>query len=217
MSRVLIFLFITYLLAIYIPVEIFAVEYPIISLGFNGGGWGQSELAKGAFGRTFLRYSLEAYIPGFQIEVGFAGSFYSALNDSVIFDPEPIVEKRTLKTIIYDRYPAVSATFHLRPFGTSTIIYLCGGAQIHFLSSDRKTTDRYWADEAEKYQQTEIDQATLLEQTKFGYHCLGGLRFVRGGFGSANLEVRKLSLMFLPMIGKTKKRVNYGEQKAGII
>ncbi len=57
MSRVLIFLFITYLLAIYIPVEIFAVEYPIISLGFNG-GWGQSELAKGAFGRTFLRYSL---------------------------------------------------------------------------------------------------------------------------------------------------------------
>lgn len=193
MKRVLIFLFITSLLDISIPSKIFAVEYPIISIGING-GWGQSELTKGIFGRAFLRYSIEAYIPGFQIEVGYAGSFYSVLNDSAIVNPDPVVERRTIRTRIYDNYPAISGTFHLRPFGESILFYFGGGGQIHFLSSDRKTTDRYWDEEAEKYQETEIDKITLLDQIKFGYHFLGGLRLVLGGFGTADLEVRKTFL-----------------------
>lgn len=193
MKRASIFLFITSLLLISHPAKICAVEYPIISIGFNG-GWGQSELTKGAFGRAFLRYSLEAYIPGFHLEVGYAGSFFNVLDDSVIFNPDPIVDKRMIKTQIYDRYPAISGTFHLRPFGESTLIYFGGGAQLHFLSSDRKTTDRYWDEEAEKYQETEIDQVNLLDQLKFGYHLLGGLRFALGGFGTVDLEVRKTFL-----------------------
>lgn len=193
MKRILIFSFILSLLICPISSKIFAVEYPIISIGLNG-GWGQNKLANGAFGRAFLRYSLEAYIPGFHIEAGYAGSFYNALKDTVIFNPDPIVERRTIKTRIYDYYPAISGTFYLRPFGESTIIYFGGGAQMHFLSSDRKTTDRYWDDEAEKYQETEVAKVTLLDQTKFGYHLLGGLRFVLGGFGTVDLEVRKTFL-----------------------
>jgi hypothetical protein len=171
--------------------SLFAVEYPIISVGING-GWGQNELTKGTFGRIFLRYSLEAYIPGFQVEVGYAGSYYNVLSDSMTKNPEN--EERRIKTRIYNNYPALTGTFHLRPFGESTIIYFGGGAQIHFLSADRKTKDRYWDDEAEKYQEIEVAKATLLDQTKFGYHFLGGLRFVLGGFGTVDLEVRQTFL-----------------------
>ena len=193
MKRIVIFSFILSLFAFSMISQAFAVEYPIISIGLNG-GWGQNELANGAFGRAFLRYSLEAYIPGFHIEVGYAGSFYNALKDSVIFNPDPIVERRTIKTRISDYYPIISGTFHLRPFGESTIVYFGGGAQMHFLSSDRKTADRYWDDVAEKYQETEVAKVTLLNQTKFGYHLLGGFRFVLGGFGTLDLEVRKTFL-----------------------
>lgn len=193
MKRILFISFIISFLIISIPSVIFAIEYPIISLGING-GWGQNELTPGVFGRAFLRYSLEAYIPGFQIEAGFTTSFYNVLDDSVILNPDPVVEKRTIKTHIYDRYPAVSGTFHLQPFGESTIIYFGGGAQIHFLTSDQKTTDRYWDDEAKKYQESEMGKVTLLNQTKFGYHFLGGLRFVLGGFGTFDLEVRQTFL-----------------------
>lgn len=197
MKRVLIFSFILFFLVISMTSKTFAVEYPIISIGVSG-GWGQNELAKGAFGRAFLRYSLEAYIPGFQIEVGYSPSFYKVLSDSVIFKPDNIVEERTIKTRIYDNYPAISGTFHLRPFGESTIIYFGGGAQIHFLSSDRKTTDRYWDAEVDKYQEMEVAKVTLLNQTKFGYHFLGGLRFVLGGFGTLDLEVRQTFLEVSP-------------------
>lgn len=170
-----------------------AVDYPIISLGFNG-GWGQSELTKGAFGRVFLRYSLEAYIPGFQVEVGYAKGFYNILKEDVILNPDPIVTERKIKTKIFDNYPAIAGTFNLRPFGESTIIYFGGGAQIHFLASDKQTTDRYWDEIAEKYQKTELDKVSLLNQTKFGYHFLGGLSFILGGFGTIDLEVRQTFL-----------------------
>jgi len=170
-----------------------AVEYPIISVGING-GWGQNELTKGTFGRLFLRYSLEAYIPGFQIEVGYAGSYYNVLKDSTKMNPEPGTERRKIKTRIYNSYPALTGTFHLQPFGESTIIYFGGGAQLHLVSADRKTTDRYWDEEAEKYQETEVDKTTLLDQTKFGYHLLGGVRFTLGGFGTFDVEVRQTFL-----------------------
>jgi len=173
--------------------SLFAIDYPIISFGING-GWGQNELTKGTFGRLFLRYSLEAYLPGFQIEAGYAGSYYNVLRDSVIINPEPGTERRRIKTRIYNNYPALTGTFHLQPFGESTIIYFGGGAQIHLVSAEKKTTDRYWDEVAEKYQQQEIDKVTLLDQTKFGYHLLGGLRLALGGFGTLDLEVRQTFL-----------------------
>jgi hypothetical protein len=193
MKKRSIFLFIILVFLFSSLTTLLAVEYPIISLGLNG-GWGQSELTKGAFGRIFLRYSLEAYVPGFQVEASYARGFYNSLKDTVILNPDLIVDERTIETKIYDNYPAIAGTFHLRPFGESTIIYFGGGAQIHFLASDKKTTDRYWDEIAEKYQETELDKVSLLNQTKFGYHLLGGLSFTLGGFGAIDLEVRQTFL-----------------------
>jgi len=193
MRRVIIFSFLIAILLLSFVTELFAIEYPIISIGLNG-GWGLSELAKGAFGRVFLRYSLEAYLPGFQVEVGYAGSYYNNLKEIVIPNPDPIVDKRTIKTKIYDNYPTVGGTIHLRPFGESTIIYFGGGGQIHFLASDKKTIDRYWDEVAEQYQEIEEDKVNLLSQVKFGFHFLGGLRFALGKFGTVDLEVRQTFL-----------------------
>lgn len=193
MRRVIIISFLIAILLFSFSSTLFAVEYPIISIGFNG-GWGQNELAKGVFGRAFLRYSLEAYIPGFHVEVGYAGSYYNNLKEIVIPDPDTIVDERTIKTKIYDNYPTVSGTIHLRPFGESTIIYFGGGVQIHFLSSDKKSIDRYWDEVAKQYQETEEDKVNLLNQVKFGYHLIGGLRFALGKFGTVDLEVRQTFL-----------------------
>ena len=193
MKRIIIFMFLISIFLLSFTSTLFAVEYPIISIGLNG-GWGQNELAKGVFGRAFLRYSLEAYIPGFQIEIGYFGSYYNVLKDTSFSPSDPVVEKRTIKTQIYDNYPAISGTLHLRPFGESTIVYFGGGAQIHFLSSDKKTMDRYWDEVAEKYQETEEDKVNLLSQLKFGYHLIGGLRFALGEFGTVDLEVRQTFL-----------------------
>ena len=193
MRRIIIFMFLISILILSFTTTLFAVEYPIISIGFNG-GWGQNELAKGVFGRAFLRYSLEAYIPGFQIEVGYFGSYYNVLKDTSFSPSDPVVDKRTIKTRIYDNYPAISGTFHLRPFGESTIIYFGGGGQVHFISSDKRTIDRYWDEVAEKYQETEEDKVNLLNQVKVGYHLIGGLRFTLGKFGTVDLEVRQTFL-----------------------
>jgi len=194
MKRYLIFLLtILAVFSLFNGSALLAIDFPIISLGING-GWGQNELTKGAFGRAFFRYSLEAYIPGFQIEVGYAGGYYNALKDSVIMNPMPDTERRKIKTRIYNSYPALTGTFSMRPFGESAIIYFGGGVQLHLVSADRKTTDRYWDAEAEKYQEIEVEKATLLDQTKFGYHLLGGMRFALGGFGSFDVEVRQTFL-----------------------
>ncbi len=168
----------------------FAVEYPIIGVGIYG-GWAQNELTRGGSGKIFLRYSLEAFVPGFNVEVGYATSFYSSLADSVIFDPDPVVEKRTIKTRIADRYPMVAGVFHLRPFGENTVIFVGGGVQLHQLGCQRKTTDRYWDEMAQKYQELEVAERTLMDAMKFGYQLLAGFRFVLGGFGSLDLEMRK--------------------------
>lgn len=177
--------------------SLFAVDYPIIAIGFNG-GLGQNELAKGALGRAFLRYSLEAYLPGFQIDIGYAASFYAPLKDSVIVNPDPTTERRTIQDRIRDHFPAISGAFHFKPFGAMTTVYVGGGAQLHFLSANRKTTDRYWDAEAEKYQEMEIDKVSLLSQTKIGYHLLGGLRFSVGNFGTLDVEARQTFLTVAP-------------------
>ena len=170
-----------------------AIDYPVISIGVNA-GVGQNELARGALGRAFLRYSLEAYIPGFQVEVGYAASFYNPMKDSVILNPDPATERRTIQDRIRDNFPTITGSFNLKPFGEMTTVYFGGGAQIHFLSANRKTIDRYWDEEAEKYQETEIDKVSLLNQSKIGYHLLGGLRFALGNFGTLDVEVRQTFL-----------------------
>lgn len=172
---------------------LFAVEYPIISIGFNG-GLGQNELAKGVLGRAFFRYSFEAYVPGFQVDIGYGASFYNALKDSTILNPDPATDQRTIQDRIRDSFPAITGAFHFKPFGAMTTVYFGGGAQIHFLKASRKTTDRYWDEQAEKYQETEIANFVLLEQTKIGYHALGGLRFAMGAFGTFDFEIRQTFL-----------------------
>ncbi len=171
----------------------FAVEYPIIGVGVYG-GWAQNELIQGGSGKIFLRYSLEAYVPGFNVELSYATSFYTPLSDSVIFHPDPVVEKRTIHTRIFDRYPAVAGMVQLRPFGKSSVLFLGGGAQLHWLRSNRKTTDRYWDEVAQKYQQLDVAERSLMNTMKFGYHVLAGARFELGGFGSLDFEVRKTFL-----------------------
>lgn len=193
MRRFLVFFIIIVVMILLNFSTVFAVKYPVLSLGVNG-GYGQNELTKGIMGRAFLRYSLEAYIPGFQIEIGYTGGYYNVLADSLIMNPDPVTERRKIQTRIYNSSPALTGTLHLKPLGESAILYFGAGAQIHFISAERKTTDRYWDNMAEKYQETEIDVATLLNQTKLGYHFLGGIRFALGEFGTVDFEVRQAFL-----------------------
>ncbi len=171
--------------------KLYAVEYPIISIGLNG-GYGQSDLANGGFGRAFFRYSLEAYVPGFQIDIGYGAGFYQALDDTVILNPDP--ESLTIKTGVGNHYPMITTAFHFRPFGGGTTLYFGGGAQFHFLSVSQKTTERYWDPVAEKYQERDLDELSVLDKTAFGYHFLGGVRFELGKIGSLDLEVRQMML-----------------------
>lgn len=171
----------------------FTIEYPIIGVGIYG-GWAQNELTCGGSGKIFLRYSLEAYVPGFNVEVGYVASFYSPLTDSVIFNPDPVVEKRTINTRVADRNPMLAGVFQLRPLGENTMIVFGAGVQLHQLSCQRKTTDRYWDEIAQKYQDLEVAERTLMDALKFGYQLLAGFRFGLGGFGSLDLEMRKTFL-----------------------
>lgn len=173
--------------------KLFAVDYPIISIGLNG-GYGQSDLANGGFGRAFFRYSLEAYVPGFQIDIGYGAGFYQALDDTVILNPDPETESLTIKTGVGNHYPMITGTFHFQLFGGGTTLYFGGGAQFHFLSVSQKSTERYWDPVAEKYQERDLDEISVLEKTAFGYHFLGGLRFALGKFGSLDLEVRQVMM-----------------------
>lgn len=194
MKRLSIIIFIVaFSTILYFNKSSFAVDYPVISIGVNG-GYGQSELTKGFVARAFLRYSLEAYVPGLHIDASFAPSFYDVLDKTEILNPDPQSERRIIETCTRDFYPAVTGAFHLHPFGEMTTFYFGGGAQLHFLSVYRKTTDRYWDPVAEKYQETEMKRITILDQIKPGYHLIGGLRFALGKFGTFDFEVRQTFL-----------------------
>lgn len=165
-----------------------AVDYPVYSLGING-GYINSGIADGIEARLFFRYSLEAYIPGFQIDVGYGHGFFQALEDSEIVHTTK--DDTTFKTTVSNAYPAISGAFHLRPFGEKFIVYFGGGGQFHFVSAHRKIEERYWDDVAEDYQDREISDTKLLSQVKFGYHLMGGFRFLLGKFGTVDVEVRR--------------------------
>ncbi len=165
-----------------------AVDYPVYSLGIQG-GYVNSGIAAGMQARLLFRYSLEAYLPGFQIDVSYHHGFYEALEDSEVI--HSAADDTIFSTRIFNAYPAVSGTFHLQPFGEKLILYFGGGGQCSFLFANRKIEERYWDDVAEKYQEREIGKTELLSQVKFGYHLLGGLRFLLGQFGTVDVEVRR--------------------------
>jgi len=175
----------------------FAVDYPIYSVGINA-GYAKSELFRGVDSRIFLRYSLEAYIPGFQIDVSYGDGYYEALEDSVQMWPyapgDSITQKLMYKTSVRNRFPAITGAFHIQPFGGSMIFYFGGGVQFHFIGVTRKVKERYWDDIGEKYQEREVSETNLLDQVKFGYHWLGGIRFFLGKFGTFDVEIRQTFL-----------------------
>jgi len=192
MKPLLIFLLITMLLLNTVP--LLAVEYPVFSIGMNMGS-AHSDLITGWSGRAFLRYSLEAYIPGFQIDAGFVADFYPSLFDSLDIRVIPGErDKRMINVELSEFYPAISGTFHLHPFGEFTTVYFGGGMQLHFLSSHRVVKENYWDPVAEKYQEIETEKAELLSQIRPGYHLLGGLRFALGKWGTIDLEARQTFL-----------------------
>jgi len=170
-----------------------AVEYPIYSIGFHG-GYAKSGIANGFNGRAFFRYSLEAYIPGFQIDVSYNQDFYQLLEDSVRMWPDApsdsTTEKIMYQTGLRNIFPEVSGSFHLK-LGSGLYLYAGGGGQFHFLSVKRKEKERYWDDIGKKYQERDIADKEYLNQVKFGFHWFAGARFALGSFGTFDVEVRQ--------------------------
>lgn len=169
---------------------IYAVDYPIVALG-GSAGWGQSGLGSGLQVKGFCRYSVEAYFPGLHFEASMAAHFYRPLDKIVQPNPDPQTERRIVETVARDLYPALSAILQFRPFGELTTVFAGGGVQWHFLSVADRTTERYWDDVAQKYQETETKRVLVLDTGKPGYHVLGGLRFGLSTFGSLDLELKQ--------------------------
>jgi len=168
-----------------------AVEYPIYSIGFHG-GYAKSGIANGFNGRAFFFFFLEAYIPGFQIDVSYNQDFYQLLEDSVRMWPDApsdsTTEKIMYQTGLRNIFPAVSGSFHLK-LGSGLYLYAGGGGQFHFLSVKRKEKERYWDDIGKKYQERDIADKEYLNQVKFGFHWFAGARFALGSFGTFDVEV----------------------------
>ena len=181
------------LLIFVFSVQAFAVDYPIISIGVNG-GWGENELKDGLFMRGFVRYSLEAYIPGLQIEAGFSPSFFNALEKEEEKNPDEETELRTTELKMRDSYALVSGAFHIRPFGEMTVLYIGGGFNFNFINVKKTVTDKYWDPEGEKYQEEEIDSSDLLNVNVPGFHVIAGVRILLGKFGSLDIEARQTFL-----------------------
>ncbi|MDZ7263098.1 MAG: hypothetical protein ONB16_00845 [candidate division KSB1 bacterium] len=169
---------------------IYAVDYPIVSLG-GSAGWGQSSLANGLVLKGFCRYSVEAYFPGLHFEGSVVAHFNRPLDRSEQLNPDPQTERRIIETTARDIYPALSAIMQFQPFGEMTTVFAGGGVQWHFLSAAERTTDRYWDDVAQKYQETETRRVEILQAGKPGYHLMGGLRVGLSDFGSVDLELRQ--------------------------
>jgi len=188
-----------------------AVEYPIISIGLNG-GWGQNELKDGYFARGFLRYSLEAYIPGFQIDVSYCHSGFNELEKEEEKDPDPETSLRTTEVNMRDNCAAISGTFHLRPFEEMTVFYFGGGVNFNFIRVDKKKRDKYWDPVGEKYQELETESYDLYNQNLPGFHVLGGFRFLLGKFGSLDIEARQTFLTIEKDDWELEARDKYGDK-----
>lgn len=213
MKRLKFFLYMGILFSQVSPIQ--AQEYPIIFLGANlGYGWNEMKPALAIKG--FLRYSVEAYIPGLQIEGSYSTNLFKMLNkEEYKYEEDDIKGTKTSELKIHDHQIGVSASFHLRPFGKAGILYLGGGGNVNFLSADSTLTDKYWDDVAEKEQEKKEEPVELFRQVVLGYHVLGGLRFVVKG-GTIDIEVRKAFLTIDPENWNTEgSKKEYGEKRWG--
>ncbi|OQX87607.1 hypothetical protein B6D60_03595 [candidate division KSB1 bacterium 4484_87] len=192
--------FMALLLAAFQVTSLLGVDYPIYSIGAHG-GYAKNGLATGFNGRAFFRYSLEAYIPGFQIDVSYNQDFYQLLEDSVRMWPgapaDSTTEKIMYQTGLRNIFPAVSGSFHFK-LNSGLYLYAGGGGQFHFLSMKNKQKERYWDDIGEKYQERDIAEKEYLNQVKFGFHWFAGARFALGSFGTFDVEVRQNYLTVSP-------------------
>jgi len=173
------------------PVYAQGVQYPIVFWGINA-GYGQNELKSGVALRSFLRYSLEAYVPGFQLEVSYGRIFFGNLAKKEV--PINSTDKEIKETGIGNDYAALSGSFHMRPFGGGVIVYIGGGGNINFLRAKTKVKERYWDDVVNDFH--EIDKGTieLFNQMVTGYHVMAGIRFLLGNIGTFDVELRKFFL-----------------------
>jgi len=198
-------------LLLYLPSSAPAQGYHLYFLGANV-GWSQNEL-KSALGiRGFLRYSLEAYIPGFQMETSYSTSLFKPLEEDSVFNPDK--KEWTIHQLqMHDHQIALSGCFHIKPGGGGVVVYFGGGGNLNFLKVDSSTTVKYWDPEIEDFRELKKEPVDLFKKTVFGYHLIGGLRFLAGNFGSLDIEVRKVFLPTGPEDWKTQGvREKYGEK-----
>ncbi|MBN1155258.1 hypothetical protein JXB12_10105 [candidate division KSB1 bacterium] len=173
-----------------VPSRSEAIEYPIISAAIHG-GWGQNQLESGFFLNGFMRYSVEAYVPGLHFDVGFSPSFYNSLKDEEIKNPDPNTELRTITMNMRNHIAYLGSSIHIKPFTKFASIYVGGGLDISFINVSESVTDKYWDPVANEYQEEEVSKTDLLSEIVPGVHLLGGLRFFIGNFGTLDLEVRQ--------------------------
>jgi len=201
----LIWLFFSILL-IQIPAQ--AVEYPIIFLGGNV-GYGQNELVSGLAIKGALRYSLEGYFPGLQLETSYAMQLSAPMEEQTVKVNRE--EENIYKTEVKQHQVALTGLLQLRPFGRGMIFFLGGGGNLNYLRCDSSRTEKYWDPEIDDFQELEHDPKNLFQKFAPGYHAVAGLRWLLGGIGSLDIEARQTFLNIEP--GEWK--FDWAEQKYG--
>jgi len=187
MRSVKIFLFV--LLSI-IPLSLFAVEYPIVSAGIQG-GWGQNELEDGFFINGFMRYLVAAYFPGLHLDAGFSPSFFNSLKEREIKNPDPQTDTRTISMNMRNHIAYIGSSLHIKPFTKFASIYIGGGVDLNFINVNESVKDKYWDPVAGEYQEEEVSKDDILNKVIPGFHAMGGIRFLLGDFGTLDFEARQ--------------------------
>lgn len=188
-----------------------AQGYHLYSLGANI-GYSQNELRSALAIKGFLRYSLDAYIPGFQIETSYSTNLFKTLEEDSVFNPDK-KEWTIHQAQMHDHQIALSGCFHIKPFRGRVVIYFGGGGNLNFLKVDSSTTVKYWDPEIEDFQELKEGPVDLFKRAVFGYHLIGGLRFLTEKFGSLDIEIREVFLPTGPQDWKTQgARKKYGEK-----
>lgn len=202
---------IIFIVALFLTQNVKAIEYPIMFLGGNV-GYGQNDLKSGLAIKGAFRYSLEAYIPGLQIETSYSTTLFQALQDTTIkLDND---DENIYQTKIGDHQIGLSALLNLHPFGKSSAVFIGGGGNINFIKADSSWTEKYWDPVAEDFQELKHDPVNLLQEAVPGFHVFGGLRFALGKFGTFDIEVRKTFLNVDESAWKVDRfRKQYGEKK----
>ena len=188
MSKNKIFVKICLFLLIFMNAITYSVEYPIAFLNI-GAGLGHNELATGLAIKGAFRYSFEAYIPGFQMELSYGTNLYQSLWDSTVQVKQD--EKNIYQTKISDHQLGLSGLLQLKPFGKETVIFLGGGGNLNYIRCDSTWKEEYWDPEISDFQTLEHNAGNLLQKILPGYHYFGGIRYFFWDIGSIDIEVRK--------------------------